>query len=102
MSLLSKTEKAYLSGNHDFSKTKQRYVRYRLKRKLLLIDEERRDVAAKLLRCNAIIEPNRPSQAVALSDIHAPRSGGEQRKQDPCRKAYGITSHRAWQTASSG
>ncbi len=39
--LLSKTEQAYLSDKEQFSKTKQRYLRYRIRKKL-----KSRDAAA--------------------------------------------------------
>ena len=35
---LSPSEKALIEGNHDFSKTKARYVRYRINKKLKLIE----------------------------------------------------------------
>ncbi len=38
--LLSKTEKAYLSGNHNFSKRQQRDIRYRLRKKLTILNQE--------------------------------------------------------------
>jgi hypothetical protein len=41
---LSPSEKVLLEGNHDFSKAKARYLRYRINKKLKLI--ESRDAAA--------------------------------------------------------
>jgi hypothetical protein len=38
--LLSKTEKAYLANREQFSKRKQRDIRYRLNKKLRLLDQE--------------------------------------------------------------
>lgn len=40
MALLSKVEQAYLSGTRDFTKSQQRYMRYRLRKKLRLLNEE--------------------------------------------------------------
>ena len=53
MNLLSPSEKALLDGNHNFTTAKQRYLRYRIRRKLRLLDEQSRSAAAALqLRCN--------------------------------------------------
>jgi hypothetical protein len=40
MVLLSKTEKAYLANREQFSKRQQRDIRYRLNKKLRLLNEE--------------------------------------------------------------
>jgi|SRR5687767_3427961 hypothetical protein len=45
IALLSKTEQAYLSGTREFTKTQQRYIRYRLNKKLKRLD----DVDASIL-----------------------------------------------------
>jgi hypothetical protein len=50
MRLLSPIEEAYLNGTKDFTKAQQRYIRYRLKKKLRLLDESRDAAAAGLLR----------------------------------------------------
>jgi hypothetical protein len=50
MRLLSPIEEAYLNGTKDFTKAQQRYIRYRLKKKLRLLDESRDATAAGLLR----------------------------------------------------
>jgi hypothetical protein len=50
MRVLSPVEEAYLSGTRDFTKAKQRYIRYRLKKKLRLLYESRDATAAGLLR----------------------------------------------------
>lgn len=50
MKLLSPVEEAYLSGTREFTKSQQRYIRYRLRKKLKLIDESRDAAAARLLR----------------------------------------------------
>jgi hypothetical protein len=47
--LLSPVEEAYLSGTRDFTKTHQRYICYRLKKKLRLLDEQSRDAEAAML-----------------------------------------------------
>jgi hypothetical protein len=46
MRLLSPVEEAYLNGTRDFTKAQQRYIRYRLKKKLRLLDESRDAAAA--------------------------------------------------------
>jgi hypothetical protein len=48
--LLSPTEQAYLNGSRQFSKPQQRYIGYRFKKKLRLMDESRDAAAAQLLR----------------------------------------------------
>jgi hypothetical protein len=49
--LLSPVEQSYLNGTRQFTKAQQRYIRYRLRKKLRAIDEQCRDAAAaKLLR----------------------------------------------------
>ena len=48
--LLSPVEQAYLAHKEQFSKTKQRYVRYRLRKKLRLIEEQGCAAAATLQR----------------------------------------------------
>ncbi len=48
--LFSPVEQAYLSNTKQFTKAQQRYIRYRLKKKLRLIDESRDAAAAMLLR----------------------------------------------------
>lgn len=50
MRLLSPVEQSYLSGTRQFTKSQQRYIRYRLKKKLRLLDESRDAAAALLLR----------------------------------------------------
>src|SRR5215210_364062 len=50
MRVLNPVEEAYLSGTRDFTKAQQRYIRYRLKKKLMLLDESRDAAAAQLLR----------------------------------------------------
>ena len=40
MTFLSKVERAYLQGTTEFTKAQQRYIRYRLNKKLKLLDEE--------------------------------------------------------------
>ena len=52
--LLSPVEQSYLNGTRQFTKAQQRYIRYRLRKKLRAIDEQCRDAAAaKLLRLEA-------------------------------------------------
>jgi hypothetical protein len=46
--LLSPSEKALINGSHNFSKDKQRYLRYRIRKKLRLVEEEGRSAAAAL------------------------------------------------------
>src|ERR687893_2409197 len=46
--LLSPVEQAYLADKEQFSKTKQRYVRYRLRKKLRVIEDQRCAAAATL------------------------------------------------------
>ena len=48
--LLSPVEQAYLAHKEQFSKTKQRYVRYRLRKKLRLIIEDQGCAAAATLQ----------------------------------------------------
>jgi hypothetical protein len=45
---LTKVEKEYLDGTRKFTKTQQRYVRCRLRKKLRLLNEESCNVAAAL------------------------------------------------------
>jgi hypothetical protein len=40
VTFLSPVEQAYLSGNREFTKPQQRYIRYRINKKLRLLDEE--------------------------------------------------------------
>jgi hypothetical protein len=47
--LLSPVEQAYLSGSREFTKPRSVYIRYRLKKKLRLLDESRDAAAARLL-----------------------------------------------------
>jgi hypothetical protein len=56
--LLSPVEEAYLNGTKDFTKAQQRYIRYRLKKKLRLLDESRDAAAAGLLRLDNSSRPN--------------------------------------------
>jgi hypothetical protein len=53
--LLSPIEQAYLNGTREFTKAQQRYIRYRLKKKLRLLDESRDAAAAKLLRLDKLV-----------------------------------------------
>ena len=48
--LLSPIEEAYLNGTKDFTRAQQRYIRYRLKKKLRLLEVSRDAAAAALLR----------------------------------------------------
>jgi hypothetical protein len=48
--LLSPVEQTYLNGTREFTKTQQRYIRYRLRKKLRLADEQSCAAAAGLLR----------------------------------------------------
>ncbi len=58
MRLLSPIEEAYLNGTKDFTKAQQRYIRYRLKKKLRLLEESRDAAAARLLRLDNSSRPN--------------------------------------------
>ncbi len=68
MRVLSPEEKAYLSGTRDFTKAQQRYTRYRLKKKLRLLDESRDAAAASLPRLDNNDDGRRKNPPV-LSDI---------------------------------
>jgi hypothetical protein len=65
---LSPTEQAYLANKEQFSKTKQRYVRYRIRKKLL-----RRDAAAATSRDGVeLITTTRPfghDEGISSNDI---------------------------------
>jgi hypothetical protein len=58
---LSPTEQAYLANKEQFSKTKQRYVRYRIRKKLL-----RRDAAAAFCRDGGLELPSSERKAETL------------------------------------
>jgi hypothetical protein len=99
-----------LLGKRDFTKAQQRYIRCRLNKKIkefvsneLTILQDNgylvgtiaasSNVAAS---CNAYADKTSKNgtnhaQINAPRVVHAPWSGGEQCKQDPCRKAFGIT-----------
>ena len=84
--LLSKCEKAYLSGDKEqFTKPQQRYIRCRLRKKLRLLNEEFRLAGIIPESCNSVAEScnglniSKPlSQLVAPCNFHAPWPGGEQ------------------------
>jgi hypothetical protein len=65
-------EQAYLSDKEQFTKTKQRYLSYRIRKKLS------RDAAAASR--DDINEPDQASQVVAAGHFYAPWSGREQCK----------------------
>jgi hypothetical protein len=44
--------------------------------------------------CNVLNGSQPTVRSVAVSHIHAPWSGGEQCKQDPCRQAYRVAPDR--------
>jgi hypothetical protein len=78
MRLLSPVEEAYLNGTRDFTKAQQRYIRYRLKKKLRLLDESRdaaAAAAAMLLRLESSLV------RIPLSDI--PCNKREERSSGP-------------------
>jgi hypothetical protein len=58
---LSKTEQAYLSDKEQFSKIKQRYLRYRIRKKLL-----RRNAAAATSRDGGLELPSSERKAETL------------------------------------
>ena len=141
LTFLTQAERNLLANTEGLSKSQQRYIRYKLRKKVkrfydselpLLIDKGYITTSTGITSyyCTAVVggggggsvaanasgvasgshayednndkKEQNPRSNVAVGYLHAPWSGGEQCKQDPCRKAYGITSHRAWQTASSG
>ena len=65
--LLSRVEQAYLNGTRDFTKAQQRYIRYRLKKKLRLIDESRDAAAAQLQRLVA-----QPAERKVINETASP------------------------------
>jgi hypothetical protein len=80
---LSPTEQAYLANKEQFSKTKQRYVRYRIRKKLL-----RRDAAAATSRDGVeLITTTRPfghdegnsSNDIIISTSHSNTERGSPR-----------------------
>ena len=106
---LSKTEQAYLNGTSEFTKPQARSIRYRINKKLKLLGRDgvatgAAPIAASEFRdgMNKNGTDSLLSQVIAPSNFYAPRSGRKQCEQDPCWKAYGNSSHRIWQTASSG
>jgi hypothetical protein len=64
---LSKTEQAYLADKEQFSKTKQRYIRYRINKKLRLL--ESRDAAAATSRDSGLELPSSERKAESLQQI---------------------------------
>jgi hypothetical protein len=53
-------KQAFLNGTRNFTKAQQRYIRYRLKKKLRLLDESRDAAAAQLLRLDTTVaQPGR-------------------------------------------
>lgn len=53
MRLLSPVEQAYLDGTREFTKTQQRYIRCRLRKKLRLVNEQSCNAAARLQHLDA-------------------------------------------------
>jgi hypothetical protein len=71
--VLSPNEKALLDGNHDFTRVKQRYIRYRLKKKLRLLDESRDAAAAQLLRLegeDSLVRIPQPTGGLSLENFN--------------------------------
>jgi hypothetical protein len=65
MRLLSPLEEAYLNCTGVFTETQQRYICYRLKKKLRLLDESRDAAAARLLRRSRVDNNDNNSGLVA-------------------------------------
>jgi hypothetical protein len=85
-------EQAYLSDKEQFTKTKQRYLRYRIRKKLS------RDAAAASR--DDINEPDQASRVVAAGHFYAPWSGlafQQQQQQQPPLEMEGWTPFKALQ-----
>ncbi len=74
---LSKVEQAYLADKEQFSKTKQRYIRYRINKKLKMLDRDAaaafsRDAAVRAVAGSSLVERYLGKVSVKLNDRRYP------------------------------